>query len=80
MGLFITAIAVLVGIGIWRCMDLFYGVDDERVRIHVEQEDDGRWFGYADGLPGVMAYGTDRADAFINTLALALCVLAERAP
>lgn len=46
--------------------------------IEVEREDDGRWFGTVDELPGVMAYGTTRDEAATATQALALRVLAER--
>jgi predicted RNase H-like HicB family nuclease len=46
--------------------------------IEIEQEDDGRWFGVVDELPGVMAYGATREEAARATRALALRVLAER--
>ncbi|HXD88740.1 MAG TPA: type II toxin-antitoxin system HicB family antitoxin [Urbifossiella sp.] len=46
--------------------------------IELEQEDDGRWFGVVDELPGVMAYGATREEAAKATRALALRVLAER--
>ena len=46
--------------------------------IEFEQEDDGRWFGVVDELPGVMAYGTTREEAIAATRALALRVLADR--
>ena len=46
--------------------------------IELEQEDDGRWFGIIDELPGVLAYGDTRDEAANATRALALRVLAER--
>ena len=46
--------------------------------IELEQEDDGRWFGVVEELPGVMAYGGTRDEAANATRALALRVLADR--
>ena len=46
--------------------------------IELEQEDDGRWFGIVEELPGVMAYGATREEAATATRALALRVLADR--
>jgi predicted RNase H-like HicB family nuclease len=46
--------------------------------IQLEQEDDGRWFGFVDELPGVMAYGASRDEAAAATRSLALRVLADR--
>jgi predicted RNase H-like HicB family nuclease len=46
--------------------------------IELEQEDDGRWFGIVDGLPGVMAYGATREQAATATRTLALRVPADR--
>ena len=37
--------------------------------IELEQEDDGRWFGVVDELPGVMAYGATRYEAATAALA-----------
>jgi len=48
------------------------------VRIEVEQEADGRWLAEVPDLPGVMAYGPDRAAVIANVKALALRVLADR--
>jgi predicted RNase H-like HicB family nuclease len=48
------------------------------MRIELEREDDGRWFGDVPGLPGVMAYGRTQDEARANTIALALRVLADR--
>jgi len=46
--------------------------------IALEQEEDGRWLGEVEALPGVMTYGVTRTDAIVRTQALALRVLAER--
>jgi len=46
--------------------------------IALEQEEDGRWLGEVEALPGVMTYGVTRTDAIARTQALALRVLAER--
>ena len=46
--------------------------------VEVEQENDGRWLAEAPDLPGVMAYGQDRAEALRRVQALALRVLADR--
>lgn len=47
-------------------------------QIEVEREEDGRWIAEVPELPGVMAYGDDRASAIARAQALALRVLAER--
>ena len=49
-----------------------------KMPIQLEREDDGRWFGIIDELPGVMAYGATREEAIAATRALALRVLADR--
>ena len=46
--------------------------------IEVEQEDDGRWIAEVPALPGVVAYGDNRAHAVEHVQALALRVLADR--
>ena len=46
--------------------------------IEIDREDDGRWIADVPELPGVMAYGVDRAMAIARVEALALRVLAER--
>jgi len=46
--------------------------------IEIEQEDDGRWLADIPELPGVLAYGTTRAQAITRVQALALRVLADR--
>ena len=46
--------------------------------IEIDQEEDGRWLAEVPTLPGVLAYGQTRADAFARVQALALRVLADR--
>ncbi len=46
--------------------------------VDIEREDDGRWIAEIPALPGVLAYGKDRAEALAHAEALALRVLAER--
>ena len=48
------------------------------LRIETELEDDGRWIAEVPELPGVLAYGADRARAVAAVEALALRVIAER--
>jgi predicted RNase H-like HicB family nuclease len=48
------------------------------LRIALEREDDGRWFGEVPELAGVMAYGATQAEARRKTTALAFYVIAER--
>ena len=45
------------------------------LKIEIEREEDGRWIAE---LPGVMAYGHDKAEALAKAGALALRVLADR--
>ena len=49
-----------------------------RMRIEVEQEEDGRWIAEVVDLPGTMAYGDSREGATLKTKALALRVIADR--
>ena len=49
-----------------------------RLRIEIEQEDDGRWIAEVPALPGVLVYGTSREDAIQKAEALALRALADR--
>ena len=49
-----------------------------RMRIEVEQEDDGRWLADVLDLPGVMAYGDTIDQALDRVKALALRVIADR--
>lgn len=46
--------------------------------VEVEREDDGRWLAEVPELPGVLAYGQDRAEAIGRAQALALRVMADR--
>lgn len=46
------------------------------MKIDIEQEEDGRWLGSVEGLPGVMAYGSTIVEAVRNTRAKALCAIA----
>lgn len=47
-------------------------------KIELEQEDDGRWIGEVPTFPGVMAYGSTRAQALASVQALALRVMRNR--
>jgi len=46
--------------------------------IETEQEVDGRWIAEVVELPGVMKYGSTRAEAIAQAEALALREMAER--
>jgi predicted RNase H-like HicB family nuclease len=46
--------------------------------IEAERETDGRWLAEVTTLPGVLTYGTSRADAIAKAEALALRVMADR--
>ncbi len=48
------------------------------LQVETEREADGRWLAEVPELPGVMAYGTARAEAVARAEALALRVLADR--
>jgi predicted RNase H-like HicB family nuclease len=48
------------------------------LRIESEQEQDGRWIAEVPALPGVLVYGTTKADASAKVQALALRVIADR--
>ena len=52
----------------------------KRTAYHVEldREVDGRWIAEVRELPGVMAYGQTKAEAFQHVVALALRVLADQ--
>lgn len=49
-----------------------------RLRVEVEQEEDGRWLAEVLELPGVLAYGDTQDAAISRVQALALRVVAER--
>jgi predicted RNase H-like HicB family nuclease len=48
------------------------------LRIENEQEQDGRWIAEAPALPGVLVYGSTKADANAKAKVLALRVIADR--
>lgn len=50
----------------------------QTLSIEFEQEQDGRWVAEVPELPGVMAYGTTKADAEVAVTALALRVVADQ--
>lgn len=49
-----------------------------RLRVEIEQEDDGRWLAEVLELPGVVAYGVSADEARAKVQALALRVVADR--
>ncbi len=48
------------------------------LRIESEQEADGRWIAEVPALPGVLTYGSTKAEADAKVKALALRVIADR--
>ncbi len=54
------------------------GMPENPLRVELEREEDGRWLAEVVGLPGVLAYGTSRADALAKVEVLALRVIADR--
>ena len=48
------------------------------LKVESEKEEDGRWLAEIPALPGVLAYGTTKADASAQAKALALRVIADR--
>jgi len=48
------------------------------LRIESEQEEDGRWIAEVLAIPGVLAYGTTKAEACAKAQTLALRVIADR--
>jgi len=48
------------------------------LKVESEKEEDGRWLAEIPALPGVLAYGTTKADASAKAKALALRVIADR--
>ncbi len=48
-----------------------------QLSIEISREEDGRWIGEIEALPGVLAYGATREDAEVNVRVLALRVLAD---
>jgi predicted RNase H-like HicB family nuclease len=51
---------------------------DMRLKVEIEQEEDGRWIAEVPDLPGVMAYGANPDEARARAQALALRVVADR--
>ena len=49
-----------------------------RLKVEIEQEEDGRWIAEVPDLPGVMAYGANPDEARARAQALALRVVAGR--
>lgn len=49
-----------------------------KLRLELEQEQDGRWIAEVPELSGVMCYGSTREEALAKAEALAFRVLAER--
>lgn len=49
-----------------------------RMRVDLEQENDGRWIAEIETLPGALVYGATREEATRKVEALALRILAER--
>ncbi len=49
-----------------------------QMKIEIDRESDGRWIAEVPELPGVMAYGENRAEAVARVEALALRVIADR--
>jgi predicted RNase H-like HicB family nuclease len=50
----------------------------KKMKIEIEQEQDGRWIAEVPDLPGVMVYGVTRDDAISKAETLALRVIADR--
>ena len=46
--------------------------------VEFDREEDGRWIAEVISLPGVMAYGATRKDAFRHVSAIALRTLADK--
>jgi predicted RNase H-like HicB family nuclease len=51
---------------------------DNRMKIEIDREDDGRWIADIPELPGVMVYGNNQSEAISKVQVLALRVLADR--
>ena len=54
------------------------GMNDAKLVVQVEREEDGRWIGEILGIPGALVYGQSREEALGRAQALALRVLADR--
>ncbi len=53
-------------------------MDEQPLKVELEQEADGRWLAEAIDLPGVLAYGATRDEALARAEVLALRVIADR--
>ena len=53
-------------------------MDEQPLRVELEQEADGRWLAEVVDLPGVLAYGANREEALAKAETLALRVIADR--
>jgi predicted RNase H-like HicB family nuclease len=53
-------------------------VAEQPLRVELEEGADGRWLAEVVELPGVLAYGVTREEAFARAEALALRVIADR--
>ncbi len=49
-----------------------------KLTIEFDREEDGRWIAEVPALPGVLAYGASKQEAFARVQALAFRVLAEQ--
>jgi predicted RNase H-like HicB family nuclease len=49
-----------------------------KLKIELEQEEDGRWIAEVVDLPGVLVYGASEEEAIRNAQVLALRVIADR--
>jgi predicted RNase H-like HicB family nuclease len=57
---------------------VFFSGGNMKFTIETELENDGRWIAEIVELPGVMKYGSTRAEAISHAEALALRVMADR--
>lgn len=48
------------------------------LQVEIDREVDGRWIAEVPALPGVMVYGSTRAETLAKVKALALRVIADR--
>jgi len=74
----IDAIRVQFGVRMEATAVSYLRVTAMTFAIEFETESDGRWIAEIPELPGVMVYGSTRAEAKAKVEVLALCVLADR--
>jgi predicted RNase H-like HicB family nuclease len=53
-------------------------VQNVRLAVETEQEDDGRWLADVPEMPGAMAYGQTREEAVTRVEAIVLRAIADR--